>query len=186
MNVDEAETKLNTRPMVKERAEAAAAAAAARVAMLELESASESESEVESGLRRVGNVPTKQVVAAAAGGGTAAAAILQSVQLSSGSSVAPSCLAESYVPRTAHFAALLLCFFGFDLLFTAMRRVCAMAGGKVRRCSEPAFRLLLPHSSIEPEATPNQNLCTIMAYTSGQDACALGCVCFRVCVCVSE
>lgn len=102
MNVDEAETKLNTRPMVKERAEAAAAAAAARVAMLELESASESESEVESGLRRVGNVPTKQVVAAAA------AAILQSVQLSSGSSVAPSCLAESYVPRTAHFAALLL------------------------------------------------------------------------------
>lgn len=142
MNVDEAETKLNTRPMVKERAEAAAAAAAARVAMLELESASESESEVESGLRRVGNVPTKQVVAAAAGGGTAAAAILQSVQLSSGSSVAPSCLAESYVPRTAHFAALLLCFFGFDLLFTAMRRVCAMAGGKVRRCSEPAFRLL--------------------------------------------
>lgn len=106
MNVDEAETKLNTRPMVKERAEAAAAAA--RVAMLELESASESESEVESGLRRVGNVPTKQVVAAAAGGGTAAAAILQSVQLSSGSSVAPSCLAESYVPRTAHFAALLL------------------------------------------------------------------------------
>lgn len=105
MNVDEAETKLNTRPMVKERAEAAAAAAA-RVAMLELESASESE--VESGLRRVGNVPTKQVVAAAAGGGTAAAAILQSVQLSSGSSVAPSCLAESYVPRTAHFAALLL------------------------------------------------------------------------------
>lgn len=104
MNVDEAETKLNTRPMVKERAEAAAAAA--RVLMLELESASESE--VESGLRRVGNVPTKQVVAAAAGGGTAAAAILQSVQLSSGSSVAPSCLAESYVPRTAHFAALLL------------------------------------------------------------------------------
>lgn len=92
--------------MVKERAEAAAAAAAARVAMLELESTSESE--VESGLRRVGNVPTKQVVAAAAGGGTAAAAILQSVQLSSGSSVAPSCLAESYVPRTAHFAALLL------------------------------------------------------------------------------
>lgn len=140
MNVDEAETKLNTRPMVKERAEAAAAAA--RVAMLELESASESE--VESGLRRVGNVPTKQVVAAAAaaGGGTAAAAILQSVQLSSGSSVAPSCLAESYVPRTAHFAALLLCFFGFDLLFTAMRRVCAMAGGKVRRCSEPVLRLL--------------------------------------------
>lgn len=106
MNVDEAETKLNTRPMVKERAEAAAAAAA-RVSMLELESASASESEVESGLRRVGNVPTKQVVAAA-GGGTAAAAILQSVQLSSGSSVAPSCLAESYVPRTAHFAALLL------------------------------------------------------------------------------
>lgn len=101
MNVDEAETKLNTRPMVKERA------AAARVSMLQLESASESESEVESGLRRVGNVPTKQVVAAA-GGGTAAAAILQSVQLSSGSSVAPSCLAESYVPRTAHFAALLL------------------------------------------------------------------------------
>lgn len=142
MNVDEAETKLNTRPMVKERAEAAAAAAAARVAMLQLESASESESEVESGLRRVGNVPTKQVVAAAAGGGTAAAAILQSVQLSSGSSVAPSCLAESYVPRTAHFAALLLCCFGFDLLFTAMRRVCAMAGGKVRRCSEPVLRLL--------------------------------------------
>lgn len=103
MNVDEAETKLNTRPMVKERAEADAA----RVSMLELESASASESEVESGLRRVGNVPTKQVVAAA-GGGTAAAAILQSVQLSSGSSVAPSCLAESYVPRTAHFAALLL------------------------------------------------------------------------------
>lgn len=99
MNVDEAETKLNTRPMVKERAEAAAA----RLSMLELKSASASESEVESGLRRVGNVPTKQVVAAAA-----AAAILQSVQLSSGSSVAPSCLAESYVPRTAHFAALLL------------------------------------------------------------------------------
>lgn len=106
MNVDEAETKLNTRPMVKERAEAAAA----RVSMLELQSASASasasESEVESGLRRVGNVPTKQVVAADAA--AAAAAILQSVQLSSGSSVAPSCLAESYVPRTAHFAALLL------------------------------------------------------------------------------
>lgn len=38
-------------------------------------------------------------------------------------------LAESYVPRTAHFG------FGFALLFTAMRRVCGMAGGKVRQCS---------------------------------------------------
>lgn len=45
-----------------------------------------------------------------------------------------------------------------------------------------------PKPPIEPEATPNQNLCTIMAYTSGQDACALGCVYLRVCVsmCVSD